>query len=248
MPYDADVLVVWVVSLLVVASVAWLALHGWRQGRTLRRWAAERGLASRRRGGARTADRLRTFQRDDEHLVRELARVRDVVDLEHGGCIVRFEERLDLTPWTTGTGPPRTRVAAIFPAPADAETYSVFDESGRPTRDRAPGLRFSSGPASRKLETRLPDPPHPVSITVADSWGLAYLLTPSGAVSDDELDYLARLSRRLAAGWAGVEAPGPRPPAGREGAAEDGRRRTAGRGGRHGPTGRREVRRASDGG
>lgn len=248
MPYDADVLVVWVVSFLVVASVAWLALHGWRQGRSLRRWAAERGLPCRRRGGGRTATRLRTFRRDDEHLVRELERVREVVDLEHGGCIVRCEERLDLTPWSTGTGPPRTRVAAIFPAPADAETYSVFDESGRPTRDRAPGLRFANGPANRKLKARLPDPPHPVSITVADGWGLAYLLTPSGAVSDDELDYLARLSRTLAAGGAGAEAPGLRSPAEREEPGEDGRRRAAGRGGQHGPTGRREVRRASDGG
>lgn len=249
MPYDADVLVVWVVSFLVVVSVAWLALHGWRQGRTLRRWAAERGLPCRRRGDARTAVRLRTFQRDDEHLFRELDRVREVVDLEHGGCVVRCEERLDLTPWSSGTGPPRTRIAAIFPASGEGETYSVFDEDGRPTRDRAPGLRFSSGAASRKLEAHLPDPPHPVSITVADGWALAYLLTPSGAVSVDELDYLARLSRRLAPGGdADAGAPDPAPRDGREEAGDDGRRRPVERSTPPASTGRPAARRVSEGG
>lgn len=244
MPYEPDVFVVWGVSFLVVVSVAWLALHGWRQGRTLRSWAAERGLPCRRRADPRTAARLRAFRREDAHLVRELDRVREVVDLEHDGHILRCEERLDLTPWSTGTGPPRTRIAAVFPARDDGETYSVFDESGRPTRERAPGLRFSSGSASRRIAARLPDPPHPVSITVADGWALAYLLTPSGAVSGDELDYLARVARRLGPGEAGLEVPSPRPAETGESAGGGGRRRAAGSGKR----GRPRARRVSDGG
>lgn len=249
MPYEVDVLVVWVVSFLVVVSVAWLALHGWRQGRTLRRWAAERGLPCRRRGDGRAAARLEPFHRDDEHLFRELDRVREVVELERGGYVVRCEERLDFTPWSSGTAPPRTRVAVVFPVPDAGETYSVFDESGCPTRDQAPGLRFSSGSVCRWLEARLPEPPHPVSLTLAEGWAVAYLLTPSGAVSADELDYLARLARRLTAGGSGLgTAASAAPPAEGRGDGED-RSRSVGQGGGPGaienPPG---ARRAADGG
>lgn len=199
MPYDADVLVVWLVSLAVAVSVAWLALHGWRQGRTLRRWAAGRDLSCRGRGEEDPEVRLAPFRRDDEHLVRELGRVREVVPLERAGRIFRCEERLDLTPWSSGTGPSRTRIAVTFPVPGDDETYSVFDEEGRASADVAPGLRFSRRAVCRKLRSRMPRPPHPLSITLKEGRCLAYLLTPSGAVAEDDLDYLARLERRLSA-------------------------------------------------
>lgn len=195
---DADVLLVWAVSSAVVLSVAWLALHGWRQGRTLRRWAADRSLPCGR-DVAGDGVRLDPFARDDDHLVRELGRVREVVALEPDGWIFRCEERLDFTPWSSGTGPPRTRVAATCPVSGVADTYSVFDEGGRPCADRAPGLRFSSRAAAGALAARLPDPPHPVSVTTSGGRALVYLLTPSGGVSEDDLDYLARVVRRLRA-------------------------------------------------
>lgn len=204
MVHSAEALAAWAVSVAVVASVTWLALHGWRQGRRLRRWATDRGLDVQRRDDGRTDDRLEPFRRDDEHLVREIGSVREVVELGDGVRVFRCEERLDLTPWSSGSGPPRTRVAVTFPASGEEETYSVFDEDGRPTRDRAPGLRFSVPSAARKLAARMPDPPHPLSVTLTGGRGLAYLLTPSGAVSPGGLDYLARLGRRLAAGTAGA--------------------------------------------
>lgn len=190
---------IWGVCLLVTASVAWLALHGWRQGRVLRRWARERGLAYRPRDDGSVDAELEPFRRDDPHLRRKLDQVREVVAVAPGIRLFRFREIVDLTPWTSGTGPPKTRVAVVFDAVEGAETYSVFDREGSPTSDHPPGLRFSDPGACRSVAAELPpSPPHPVSVSLSGGRGLAYLLSPSGNVSPDGLEYLARLARRLA--------------------------------------------------
>lgn len=200
MVHDVDILLVWLVSLAVVASVAWLALHGWRQGRVLRRWASGNGFEVRARGGPGTERLLEPFRRDDEQIVRELGRVREVVELDAGVRILRCEERVDLTPWSSGAGPAKTRVAAVFPAEEGEETYSVFGRDARPTSSRPPGLRFADPAVAEKLRRRIPGPPHPLSVTLSEGRGLVYLLTPSGDVSADDLDYLAEAARRLAGG------------------------------------------------
>lgn len=195
---SADVAMIWGVCLLVTASVAWLALHGWRQGRVLRRWARERGLAHRPRDDGNVDAELEAFRRDDAHLRRRLDQVREVVVVAPGIRLFRFREIVDLTPWTSGTGPPKTRVAVVFDAADGSETYSVFDREGSPTSDRPPGLRFSDPGVCRSVAAKMPpSPPHPVSVSLSEGRGLAYLLSPSGNVSPDGLEYLARLARRL---------------------------------------------------
>lgn len=224
MVFELEPVAVWVVSLVVVASVLWLALHGWRQGRTVREWAAERGLRLRTRGGEPLDGRLAPFRREDEHLVRKLGRVRETVEVGDGLQVFRCEERIDLTPWVSGGGPARTRVAVLFPAAEGDETYTVFDERGRATKDRAPGLRFADPAVSRWIQNRLPDPPHPLSVTLAGGRGLAYLLTASGSVTPDDLDYLVRAARCLAREEPTGETPADGGPAAGERAAGEDRR------------------------
>lgn len=198
MVFEPETMAVWAVSLLVLASVLWLALHGWRQGRALRRWAHDRGLAVEDGSRGPTDAWLEPFRRDDDQMVREVGSVRETVEIAAGIRLFRCEERVDLTPWVSGTGPARTRIVATFPAPEEWETYSVFDESGREASEPPPGLRFADPSVARRIEEQLQDPPHPVSVSVAGGRGMIYLFTPSGGVSPDELDDLARLACRLA--------------------------------------------------
>lgn len=186
-------------------SVGWLALHGWRQGRTLRRWAERRGYRLDGRGGGEVDADVAAFRRDSRHLRRDLDKIRDVVE-GRGVRFFRCLETLDLSPWRGGGGPPKTRVAVLFDASGRDDTYTVVDTDGRTSRSIAPGLRFTDSAAARRIESRLPGaPPHPVSVTLrpGNGLGLAYLLSPSGSVSEADLDYLERLAARLSRGGRG---------------------------------------------
>jgi hypothetical protein len=182
-------------------SVTWLALHGWRQGRRLQEWASGRQLDTRRDGDGDVARRLGAFRRDSCHLHRDFHGVREVV---RAGpfTLVRCRETLDLFPWRSGSGPDKTRIAVLFPAREEVETYTILDGDGAPARSISPGVRFADPALSRRIARRLPGPPpHPLSVTLSGGEGIAYLLSPSGAVAPDALDYLWRLGRALSPGF-----------------------------------------------
>lgn len=178
-----------------------LLLWSRRKTRLLRRFAAERGLAYRRRDDGRVARAVNDCVAiDDAGMGRGFGRVRDVVELGHG-TLFRGVEALDPVPRGNPQNTHHARTAVLFPTSLDVTGMFLVHPGGE-VEQRHPGA------PSRATELRsalarasVPTPPCPLSLTLARGRALIYLEpVVTGALSEEHLDYLAGVALRLGTG------------------------------------------------